>query len=173
VNARYPESQTDEQVEDGLSKLILAIVKVLLEVMERQAARRAGEGSLSADEVERLGRALIRVRSQFSNLCLKFGLNPDDLGLPVRTFEDIPEGDNILHPGTTEPLINNEMASSNRMGLTAHTLANILDRLIEKQTTIAGEVTMSLAGIELVVLRLLASLQPVRSKAPAKSRAKS
>jgi hypothetical protein len=47
---------------------------------------------------------------------------------------------------------------------------NVLDRLIEKKTTIAGEVTISLAGIELVVLHLLASLEPVAAEEDGKDR---
>jgi hypothetical protein len=50
----------------GLGQLVLAVLEVLEELLERQAIRRMP--SLSADEVERLGLALIALRRQFAEL---------------------------------------------------------------------------------------------------------
>lgn len=52
----------------GLGRLVLAVLEVLGELMERQAIRRMTAGELSPDEIERLGQALISLRRQFTEL---------------------------------------------------------------------------------------------------------
>ena len=145
-----------EKFEDGLSKLILAIVKLLFDVIERQATRRVEAGSLTDDQVERLGNALSDIRQRFAEMCVKFGFRLEDLDIPVNGL-DAASGDQRSRPS----LIDNDFSSTNKFGLTASSLVNIIDRIIEKRTTIAGDVRVSLAGVELIVLRLMASLEPV------------
>lgn len=52
----------------GLGRLVLAILEVVAELLERQALRRMAAGSLSAAEVERLGQGLLSLRRQFEEL---------------------------------------------------------------------------------------------------------
>ncbi|HKS46893.1 MAG TPA: gas vesicle protein K [Amycolatopsis sp.] len=52
----------------GLGKLVVAVLEIVRDLLERQALRRVDSGSLSADEVERLGNALIALDRQFAEL---------------------------------------------------------------------------------------------------------
>ena len=149
--------KTDAQkLQDGLAKLVLALVKILLDVMERQAFRRVESGSLKEEEIERLGRALMKVREKFQQVSRQFGFEPEELNLPIN---DHPNHELSGRRGLNQ----GKQASKNKLNLSSDSLVDIIDTLIEKRTTIAGEVTLSLAGIDLVILRLLASLEPVRN----------
>ncbi|MFI5588407.1 gas vesicle protein GvpK [Amycolatopsis sp. NPDC051758] len=52
----------------GLGRVVLAVLEVVAELLERQALRRMAAGSLSAAEVERLGQGLLSLRRQFEEL---------------------------------------------------------------------------------------------------------
>jgi gas vesicle protein GvpK len=52
----------------GLGQLVVAVLEILRDLMERQAIRRVESGSLTPDEVERLGQALIALDRQFTEL---------------------------------------------------------------------------------------------------------
>jgi hypothetical protein len=67
----------------GLSRLVLALVDVIRQLMERQALHRMEGGSLSADEVERLGVALQALDQRMSQLCTAFGLRREDVRLSL------------------------------------------------------------------------------------------
>lgn len=73
-----------ETVEKGLVKLVLMVVETLRQVIEKQALRRVEAGSLSEDEVERLGLALMRLEQQMERLKGIFGLLDSDLQLRLR-----------------------------------------------------------------------------------------
>ncbi len=60
----------------GLARIVLAVLEVLEELLERQAIRRMDAGTLSDEEIERLGQALIALRRQFAEL--RTVLVPDD-----------------------------------------------------------------------------------------------
>jgi hypothetical protein len=66
-------------VERGLAGLVLTVVDLLRELMERQALRRMEGGTLSDDEVERLGRAFMKLNERMDELKEQFGLTEDDL----------------------------------------------------------------------------------------------
>lgn len=72
-----------EDVQRGLAGLVLTLVEVLRELMERQAVRRMGDGSLTDDEIERLGRTFIALRQRMDELKDVFGLTDDDLNLDL------------------------------------------------------------------------------------------
>jgi len=57
-----------EQVERGLTQLILSVVELVRRLMENQALRRIAGGSLTADQVERLGTTLMRLEAQMAEL---------------------------------------------------------------------------------------------------------
>ena len=72
-----------ERVERGLAQLVLTLVEVLRKVLEHQAVRRMEGGTLSDDEVERLGLALMRLGERMQELKDAFGLADDDLGIDL------------------------------------------------------------------------------------------
>jgi hypothetical protein len=70
-----------EDVERGLAQLVLTVVELLRQLMERQAIRRVEEGALSEEQVERLGRTLMLLAQRMDELKLEFGLEDRDLNL--------------------------------------------------------------------------------------------
>ena len=72
-----------EHVEQGLAKLVLTLIDVLRKVLEHQAVRRMDGGSLSAEEVERLGLALLRLSDRMQELKGAFGLTDEDLDIDL------------------------------------------------------------------------------------------
>lgn len=70
-----------EGVEQGLAKLVLTLVEFLRQLLERQAIRRMDGGTLTDDEVERVGVALMRLEAKVREIAEAFGLDPDDLNL--------------------------------------------------------------------------------------------
>ncbi|WP_243719778.1 gas vesicle protein K [Actinomadura sp. KC06] len=72
-----------ETVERDLVKLVLTLVELIRQLMERQALRRADGGDLSADQVEALGLALMRLDEAMTRLKDHFGLDDHDLNLDL------------------------------------------------------------------------------------------
>jgi gas vesicle protein GvpK len=70
-----------ESVERGLAQLVLTIVELLRQLMERQALRRIDGGSLDEDQVERLGRTFMELDKRMEELRTEFGLDEEDLNL--------------------------------------------------------------------------------------------
>lgn len=70
-----------EGVEQGLAKLVLTLVEFLRQVLERQAIRRMDGGTLTDEEIERVGLALMRLEAKVREMAAAFGLDPDDLNL--------------------------------------------------------------------------------------------
>jgi hypothetical protein len=70
-----------EHVERGLAGLVLTVVDLLRELMERQALRRMEAGTLNDDEVERLGHAFMKLNERVDELKDEFGLTDEDLNL--------------------------------------------------------------------------------------------
>jgi Gas vesicle protein K len=72
-----------ESVERGLAQLVLTLVELLRQLMERQALRRMDAGSLDDDEIERLGLAFMHLAERMDELKEHFGLDDDDLNLDL------------------------------------------------------------------------------------------
>jgi hypothetical protein len=72
-----------EQVRNGLAQLVLALIKLLHELLERQAIARMDAGNLSEEEIERLGSTLMRQSEQLDRLREVFDLSEDDLNLDL------------------------------------------------------------------------------------------
>jgi hypothetical protein len=72
-----------EHVEQGLARLVLTLIEVLRKVLEHQAVRRMDGGSLSDEEVERLGLALLRLSERMDELKRLFGLADEDLEIDL------------------------------------------------------------------------------------------
>lgn len=72
-----------ERVEQGLARLVLTLIEVLRKVLEHQAVRRMDGGGLSAEEVERLGLALLKLDGRMQELKGAFGLTDEDLQIDL------------------------------------------------------------------------------------------
>ena len=70
-------------VERGLVQLVLTLVELLRQLMERQAVRRLDAGAMTPEEIERVGRTLMLLESRMGELRDHFGLTPDDLNLDL------------------------------------------------------------------------------------------
>lgn len=70
-----------ESVERGLAQLVLTIVELLRQLMERQALRRIDGGTLSDEQIERLGRTFMELDKRMEELRHEFGLDIEDLNL--------------------------------------------------------------------------------------------
>ncbi len=78
-----------EQVEKGLAQLVLTIVELLRQLMERQALRRVEAGTLTDEEVERLGRTFMALADRMDELKATFGLTDADLNLNLGPLGDL------------------------------------------------------------------------------------
>lgn len=72
-----------EKVKNGLAQLVLTLVKLLHELLERQAIRRMEGGTLSDEEIERLGVALMSQSREIERIRKEFGLEDEDLNLDL------------------------------------------------------------------------------------------
>jgi hypothetical protein len=70
-----------DAVEHGLAKLVLTLVEFLRQLLERQAVRRMEGGTLSDEEVERMGLALMRLEQKVQEMARVFGVDPSDLNI--------------------------------------------------------------------------------------------
>jgi hypothetical protein len=67
----------------SLAQLVLTLVELLRQVLERQAVRRMEGGSLADAEVERMGTALLELESKLAELRRIFDLKPEDLNIDL------------------------------------------------------------------------------------------
>ncbi|MGW1373116.1 gas vesicle protein K [Streptomyces sp. NPDC002446] len=72
-----------ETVERDLIKLVLTVVELLRQLMERTALHRVDQGDLSDDQEERIGMTLMILQDRMSELCDTYGLTMDDLNLDL------------------------------------------------------------------------------------------
>jgi hypothetical protein len=72
-----------ETVEQGLVALVLTIVELLRQLMERQALRRVERDELDPEQVEKLGRTFMLLERRMTELREHFGLTPEDLNLDL------------------------------------------------------------------------------------------
>jgi Gas vesicle protein K len=72
-----------ENLERGLAQLVLTVIELLRQLMERQAIRRIEGGTLSAEEIERLGRTFMALAERMDELKQTFGLTDEDLNLDL------------------------------------------------------------------------------------------
>ncbi|MBV8052695.1 MAG: gas vesicle protein K [Acidobacteriaceae bacterium] len=72
-----------ETIEQGLAKLVLSLIELLRQLLERQAIRRMEGGSLSEEQIEEMGKALMTLEAKIRELADHFGLTPADLNLDL------------------------------------------------------------------------------------------
>jgi hypothetical protein len=76
-------SADPHNVEKGLARLVLTLIDLLRQLMERQAIRRMEGGSLSDEEVERLGQTFMKLEQRMKELTQAFGLEKSDLNIDL------------------------------------------------------------------------------------------
>jgi hypothetical protein len=72
-----------EGLEKGLAQLVLTLIELLRQLMERQALRRIDGGSLTPDEVERLGETFMLLEERMEELKEAFEIEDEDLNLDL------------------------------------------------------------------------------------------
>ncbi|HZP16966.1 MAG TPA: gas vesicle protein K [Terriglobales bacterium] len=86
ITASLAQSRIDcspENIEQGLAKLVLSLIELLRQLLERQAIRRMEGGSLTEEQVESMGEALMKLEAKIHELAAHFGLSPADLDLDL------------------------------------------------------------------------------------------
>lgn len=135
----HPQINLDgDKLQKGLAKLVLVVVELLRQILERQAQRRIQSGSLTIEEVERLGMAFIQIKQKVGQISDQFGLKPDELD------------------GTLKGVLK---TTDSQLAKTS--LVDLLDSLLTKGVVIGGSVTVSVADIDLITLDLLATLSAI------------
>jgi hypothetical protein len=70
-------------VQRSVARLVLALVEFLRKLMERQAIRRMEAGTLTPEQVEAIGVALMRLEETLKELAARFGLTLEELNLDL------------------------------------------------------------------------------------------
>ena len=78
-----------EKVEQGLAQLVLTLIELLRQLMERQALRRMDTGTLSDEQIERLGETFMKLDRRMKELTEHFGLDERDLNLDLGPLGDL------------------------------------------------------------------------------------
>ena len=91
VSSAFPRrvNADPEQVERGLAQLVLTLVELLRQLMERQALRRMEQGKLTDDEVERMGETFMKLERRMRELKDHFDLEDRDLNLNLGPLGDL------------------------------------------------------------------------------------
>jgi hypothetical protein len=72
-----------DDVEAGLGRLVLTLIEFLRQVLEHQAVRRMEGGTLSDEEIERVGLTLMRLHEKLEEIKAVFGLQGEDLNIDL------------------------------------------------------------------------------------------
>jgi Gas vesicle protein K len=83
VRFRLDADDDPRAAERGLAALVLTIVELLRQLMERQALRRVDDGTVTDEQAERIGYTLMRLEERMNELLDEFGLEPEDLNIDL------------------------------------------------------------------------------------------
>ena len=78
-----------DNVDKGLAKLVLTLIELIRKLMEKQAMRRVEHGSLTEEEIERVGETLMKLEQKMAELKKVFGLKDEDLNLHLGPLGDL------------------------------------------------------------------------------------
>ena len=78
-----------EEVERGLAKLVLTLIELIRNLLEKQAIRRIEGGRLTDEEIERLGLTFLRLAQRMKELQGAFNLTDEDLNLDLGPLGDL------------------------------------------------------------------------------------
>ena len=76
-------ADTPEQIEGGLAQLVLTLIKLIVDLVEREAMRRVEREELTQMETQKLGLNLEAIETKIEELRLVFGLDEDDLNIDL------------------------------------------------------------------------------------------
>ncbi len=80
---------TPDNADSGLAKLVLTLVELIRKLVEKQAMRRVDGGSLSDEEIERLGETLMKLELKMEELKKHFNLTDRDLNISLGPLGDL------------------------------------------------------------------------------------
>lgn len=72
-----------DKAEQGLAQLVLTVIELLRELVERQALRRVDGGNLTEEEIENLGVSLMNLETKMDELKEMFDLSDEDLNIDL------------------------------------------------------------------------------------------
>ena len=72
-----------EDVRRSVMQLVLTLVEFIRQLLERQALRRVENNTLTPDEIERVGAALMQIEETVHDLARQAGIDPKDLNLDL------------------------------------------------------------------------------------------
>ena len=72
-----------EDVRRSVVKLVLTLIEAIRQLLERQAIRRMEQNTLTDDETEAIGLALMRLEETIREIGAQFDLAPEDLNLDL------------------------------------------------------------------------------------------
>jgi len=78
-----------KNVEKGLAKLVLTLVELIRQLLEKQAVRRVEGGSLSDEEIEKMGETLMKLENKMEELKKVFGLQDEELNINLGPLGDL------------------------------------------------------------------------------------
>jgi len=78
-----------QNVEKGLAKLVLTLIELIRQLLEKQAVRRMEAGSLSDDQIENMGLTLMKLEDKMKELQAVFGLKDEDLNINLGPLGDL------------------------------------------------------------------------------------
>lgn len=132
-----------EKTRDGLAQLVLTIVELIRDLTEKQAIRRIKNGTLTEEEIERLGVNFQRMEEEVQKLKKYFGFKDEDLNLDLGPL-------GRLRSDSGECEKTKEV-----------TLVDILDRLLSKGVIALGDLRISVADVELIMIKLGLLITPI------------
>ncbi len=72
-----------ENAEQGLAQLVMTVIELLRQIVERHAIRRVEGGNLTDEQIEDLGVALMNLEEKMEELKNIFGLEAEDLNIDL------------------------------------------------------------------------------------------
>jgi len=72
-----------DEVQRSVAQLVLTLVEFIRQLLERQAIRRMEAGTLTDQQTEDVGRALMKLEETVREIAVKFGISPDELNLDL------------------------------------------------------------------------------------------
>ena len=138
-----------KNLQKGLAKLVLVVIELLRQVLEKQAQRRISSGTLTREEVERLGLAFMQIKQTITDISEQFGFSPQEFDIRL----------NQTH---------NKLTGTS----SSATLVDVVDHLLNKGVLLGGQVKISVADIDLVILDLLGVLSAVHGVKKSKGKNK-
>ena len=70
---------------------MLSLVELVRRLLERQAIRRMDAGSLTDEQIERMGQTFLKLADKLAELRIAFGLEGEDLDLAIGSIDDLTE----------------------------------------------------------------------------------